>query len=265
MKKTCSLDEAARVIGVGPNQFLKIINDHPDTFPGVDTRIHPSNISVSDSALQAFKHLYEDAYSFTGIADRLGVSIKRIQKLTATPGMAFLERSFCSQQVCPTSGRPKAERKFPRQDAEAFIEYCETRSIFKLMQPGVRINAFTYATLENEDIVCACKAYRFKDAVEDGLEPQKYASSGIAPGQYTGKLVFKVWGKKSIIQCFFVLENEDFIRLTAFRPHATPWRGYTPKDGQVDFSRPGIEGTRYEITTGLTQRGTVSFLSAREI
>lgn len=107
----------------------------------------------------------------------------------------------------------------------------------------MKVKAFTYATLKKEDIICASEAYRFKDAAQDGLNPQKYKSSDIAPGEYIGKLVFKVWGRRSIIQCFFVLENDEFIRLTAFRPHATPWRGYTPRDGKMDFSETSIEGT----------------------
>jgi hypothetical protein len=264
MKETCSLEDAALVIGVGPNQVIQIIDNHPDIFSVVDTRATP-NISVSVSSLQAFKRLYKEAYSFIEIANRLGVSIKRIQKVKSTPGTRFLERSFCSQQTCPKSGRPSVQRNFPRKDAEEFIKYCETRSIFKFMQPSVKVKAFTYATLVKEDIICASEAYRFKDAVQDGLNPQKYKSSDIAPGEYIGKLVFKVWGRKSIIQCFFVLKNDEFIRLTAFRPHATPWRGYTPRDGKLDFSEASIEGTRYKITTGLTERGTVSFLSARAI
>jgi len=265
MKETCSLENAALEIGVGPNQVLKIIDTHPDIFSGVDTRANTSNISVSVSSLQAFKKLYEDAYSFIQIAERLGVSIKRIQKVKTAPGTCFLGRSFCSQHTCPKSGRPSIKRNFPREDAEEFIEYCETRSIFKLMQPGVQVKEFTYDSLKKEDIVCASIAYRFKDATQDGLAPQKYRSSDITPGEYTGKLVFKVWGRKSIIQCFFVLENDEFIRLTAFRPHATPWRGYTPRDGRVDFSEAGIEGTRYKLTTGLTERGAISFLSARAV
>ncbi len=265
MEDTCSLEDAALVIGVGPNQVLKIIDNHPDIFSGVDTRVNTLNINVSVSSLQAFKRLYKDAYSFVEIANRLGVSIKRIQKVKSTPDTCFLERSFCSQQICPKSGRPSIQRNFPREDAEEFIEYCETRSIFKFMQPSVKVNGFTYATLKKEDIICASKAYRFKDAVQDGLNPKKYKSSDIAPGEYVGKLVFKVWGSKFVIQCFFVLEDDQFIRLTASRPHATPWRGYTPRDGQVDFSQAGIEGTKYKITTGLTERGVVSFLSARAI
>lgn len=265
MKKICSLEDAALVIGVGPSQVLKIMDDHPGIFSGADTSANTPNTSVSVSSLQAFKNLYKDAYSFVEIANRLGVSIKRIQKVKSTPGISFLERSFCSQQTCSKSGRPSIQRIFPKKDAEDFIEYCETRSIFKFMQPSVKVKAFTYATLEKEDIICACKAYRFKDAVQDGLNPQKYESSDIDPGEYIGKLVFKVWGRRSIIQCFFVLENDAFIRLTAFRPQATPWRGYTPRDGKVDFSEAGIEGTRFRITTGLTERGVVTFLSAGEI
>ncbi len=262
MKESCSLEDAALEIGVGPNQVLQLMDTHPEIFSGVETRENMPTICVSVSSLQAFKNLYKDAYSFIEIANRLGVSIKRIQKVKSTPGTHFLERSFCSQQTCPKSGRPSIRRNFPRKDAEEFIKYCETRSIFKFMQPSVQVKAFTYATLEKEDIICASKAYQFKDAAQDGLNPQKYKSSEIAPGEYIGKLVFKVWGKKSVIQCFFVLENNEFIRLTAFRPYATPWRGYTPRDGKVDFSEAGIEGTRYKITTGLTERGIVSFLSA---
>jgi hypothetical protein len=262
MKETCSLEDAALVIGVGPNQVLKIIDNHPDIFSVVDTR---ASINVSVSSLQAFKSLYKDAYSFIEIANRLGVSKKRIQKVKSTPGTRFLERSFCSQKTCPKSGRPSVQRNFPRVDAEEFIEYCEARSIFEFMQASVKIKSFTYATLKKEDIICASKAYRFKDAAQDGFNPQKYKSSDIVPGEYIGKLVFKVWGGITIIQCFFVLKNNEFIRLSAFRPHATPWRGYTPRDGKVDFSEASIEGTRYKITTGLTERGVVSFLSAREI
>jgi hypothetical protein len=265
MKETCSLEDAAIVIGFGSMQVLKIIDNHPDIFSMVDTGVNTPNISVSVASLQAFKSLYKDAYSFIEIANRLGVSINRIQKVKSTPGTSFLERSFCSQQTCSKSGRPLIQQNFPREDAEEFIEYCETRSIFKFMQPSVTVKTFTYATLKKEDIICASKAYQFKDAVQDGLKPQKYRSSDIAPGEYIGKLVFKVWGKKSIIQCFFVLENDELIRLTAFRPQATPWRGYTPRYGKVDFSEASIEGTRYKITTGLTERGVVSFLSAREI
>ncbi len=264
MKETCSLEDAALVIGVCPNQVFKIIDTHPDIFSVVDTKATP-NTSVSVSSLQAFKSLYKDAYSFIQIANRLGVSIERIQKVKSTPGTSFLERSFCSQKTCPKSGRPTIQRNFPKEDAEEFIEYCETRSIFKFLQHSVRVKAFTYATLKKEDFICASQAYRFKDAAQDGLNPQKYKFSNIAPGEYIGKLVFKVWGRISIIQCFFVLENNEFIRLTAFRPRATPWRGYTPRDGKVDFSEASIEGTRYKITTGLTERGVVCFLSARAI
>ena len=265
MRKTCSLADAAHAIGVGPSQFLKIVDDHPDIFSGVDTGGHPSDITVSVSSLEAFERLYEDACSFKEIASRLGVSVKRIQKVKHTPGTRFLARSFCSQQICPESGRPQVHRKFPRQDADAFIEYCETRSIFKIMQSGVTVKHVTYATLKREDVICGSKAYQFKDAVADGLNPQRYKASDIPPGEYTGKLVFKVWGRRSAIQCFFILEHDACIRLTAYRPHATPWRGYTPKDGRVDFSQAGIEGTAYRITTGLTGRGAVSFLSAKAL
>ena len=265
MKESCSLEDAALAIGVGPHQVLKIMDTHPDIFSVADTSANTPNISVPISALQSFKRLYKDAYSFNEIANRLGVSIERIQKVQSTPGARFLERSFCSQQTCPKSGRPSIQRNFPKADAEEFIEYCETGSIFKFMQPGLRVSPFTYATLKKENIICASKAYRFRDAVQDGLNPQKYKSSDIDPGEYIGKLVFKVWGGISIIHCFFILNNNEFIRLSAFRPHATPWRGYTPRDGRVDFSQVRIEGKRYKLTTGLTQRGVVSFLSARAI
>nr|WP_319394019.1 hypothetical protein [uncultured Desulfobacter sp.] len=262
MNETCSLEDAALVIGVGPIQILQIIDDHADIFSEVDTNTNTQNVSVSVSSLQAFKNLYKDAYSFREIANRLGVSIKRIQKIKNTPGTRFLERSFCSQHTCPESGKLLIQRKFPKKDAEEFIAYCETRSIFKFMQPSGQEKAFTYAGLKKEDIICASKAYRFKDAVEDGFNPQKFKYSDITPGEYIGKLVFKIWGRTSTIHCCFVLENDEHIRLTAFRPRATPWRGYTPQDGKVDFSQAGIEGTRYKITTGLTKRGLVSFLSA---
>lgn len=265
MGETCSLEEAGFEIGVSPNHVLKIIIDHPGIFSGVDTRANPSGIQVPVSALQAFKRLYENGLSLADIADRLGVSAKRIQKVRQAPGVRLLERSFCCQQTCPVSGRPRARRKFPGEDAEKFIEYCETRGIFKVLQSSAEIRTFTYTALEKAAVVSASRAFRYKDAVRDGLNPQAYRSSDIAPGEYMGKLVFKVWGGRSRIQCFFVLENDDLIRLTAFRPHATPWRGYTPRDGRVDFSGTGIEGGRYRITTGLTRQGAVSFLSAGEI
>ena len=93
------MEDAALEIGVCPNQVLKIIDTHPDIFSGVETRATP-NIGVSVSSLQAFKRLYKDAYSFIEIANRLGVSIKRIQKVKSTPGTCFLDRSFCLQQTC---------------------------------------------------------------------------------------------------------------------------------------------------------------------
>ena len=51
MKETCSLENAALVIGVGPNQVIQIIDNHPDIFSVVDTRATP-NISVSVSSLR---------------------------------------------------------------------------------------------------------------------------------------------------------------------------------------------------------------------
>ena len=68
---------------------------------------------------------------------------------------------------------------YSKKDAEAFIEFCETRSIFKMMQPSVKVKAFTYDTLDREEVICGSKAYRFKDAVQDGLNPQKYKYSDI--------------------------------------------------------------------------------------
>ena len=262
---TCSLKTAAHRIGVGTHQLLEIIHTHPDIFVGVNTQSHPGSISVSLSCLNAFESLYEDACPFSEIVSRLGVSIKRIQKVTATPGTRFLSRSVSFQKICPTSGRPSVQRRFPREDAEAFIEYCQTRGIFKFLEPGIRVKEFTYTTMEKDNLVSAAKAFRYTDAVADGFQPQKHRSSGIDPGTYVGKLAFKVWGGRSMIQCFFVLENEDLICLKAFRPYATPWRGYTPKDGRTDFSRPGIECTSYELVTGLAQSGGVSFLSARRL
>ena len=261
--KTCSLMDAARKIGVGCHQILDIIHTHPEIFNGVDTKINPDQIRVSVSSLKEFQTLYRDACSFSEIVARLGVSIKRIQKVTATPGTRFLSRSFCFPRICPKSGRPSVQRRFPRKDAEAFIAYCESRGIFKFLESSVRVGAFTYATLKKEEVVSASKAYRYKDAVEDGFHPQKYRSSDIEPGTYVGKLAFKIWGGRSVIQCYFILEDDTCICLTAFRPSATPWRGYTPKDGRTDFSRAGIEGTCYKISTGLTETGAVAFLSAR--
>ncbi len=265
MKGTCSLEDAALEVGVAPYHFSKIMENHPDVFPAVETGADLPNLRVSVSSLQAFKSLYKDAYSLTDIANRLGVSIKRLQKVKSTPGTSFLERSFCPRQTCRNSGRPSTKRIYPKEDAEEFIAYCESRSIFKFLQPIVNVKPFTYATLKREDFICASKAYQFKDAAQDGFNPQKYKSSDIVPGEHVGKLVFKVWGRRSTIHCFFVLENDELIRLTAFRSFTTPWRGYTPRDGKVDFSEPGIEGTRYGITTGLTERGRVSFLSAKAI
>ncbi|GEM_PF-1384127 len=259
---TCSLEAAAQKIGVGSHKFLEIMNTHPDIFKGVDTTQSPGRINVSLSCLDAFEALYEDACPFSEIVGRLGVSVDRIQKVTAGTGPRFLSRSFSFQETCPTSGRPIVQRRFPRKDAEDFIEYCQTRGIFKFLEPSVRVTLFTYATMKKEELVSASKAYRYKDAVEDGFHPQRYKSSGIAPGTYVGKLAFKVWGGRSAIQCFFVLENDDCICLSAFRPHATPWRGFTPKDGRTDFSKPGIECTCYKLSTGITQSGGVSFLSA---
>jgi hypothetical protein len=84
-------------------------------------------------------------------------------------------------------------------------------------------------------------------------------------GAWKGKLVFKSWGKKTNLHCFFKnLDTQEQHCISAFRSRNGS-RTYAAKDGFVDFSESGIEGRIYKIQTGVNSKGNTSWLSAIEM
>mgnify|MGYP003593630734 FL=1 len=103
------------------------------------------------------------------------------------------------------------------------------------------------------------RAYSYWDAMDSGLEPERYVfmKEAVTVRAY---LDFKIWGKKQNLQCYFTDANNghEFI-LSAFS-HNT--KRYTPKDKGLDFkdmiffihkalvrlARSAFPGTRYLIS-----------------
>jgi hypothetical protein len=84
-------------------------------------------------------------------------------------------------------------------------------------------------------------------------------------GAWRGRLIFKAWGKKTNLHCFFEnLESGKTHSLCAFRSRDGS-RRYSAKDGGVDFSEPGIEGRIYELQTGLNRKNNPAWTSAIHI
>ncbi|WP_262373055.1 hypothetical protein [Pseudomonas prosekii] len=90
------------------------------------------------------------------------------------------------------------------------------------------------------------RALSYNAAVEAGLEPRLYAFTDIPEGTWTARLDFKVWSNKTPaghLVCYFTsLADDSRYRLSAFRPKEPASRSYTPKDGGIDFSQPGLDG-----------------------
>ncbi|AZR29183.1 hypothetical protein NX80_023020 (plasmid) [Xanthomonas vasicola pv. arecae] len=110
------------------------------------------------------------------------------------------------------------------------------------------------------------RAWSYNAAVEAGLDPQSYAWNDIPEGTWAARLDFKVWSNKTaaghLVCCFTSLVDGRRYRLSAFRPNQTAGRCYTPKDGGIDFSRPGLDGQTFQVTVGRTTKGSATWLAA---
>ena len=103
------------------------------------------------------------------------------------------------------------------------------------------------------------RAYSYKDAVELGLELEKYL---FAKEEMTVEAIlhFKVWGKKRNVQCFFQdIRTGALFILSAFSGSN---QQYTPRDKGIDFSEPDIENSLYRISTASNSKGRIVWESA---
>lgn len=99
------------------------------------------------------------------------------------------------------------------------------------------------------------RAFSFQAAVENGFEPREYRSllHDEKPMTAEALLDFKVWGKAPCLTCYFrnIRSGEKF-RMSAFDNKHN--RRYTPRDGNIDFSEPGIENGLYLVSTVMGKR-----------
>lgn len=100
------------------------------------------------------------------------------------------------------------------------------------------------------------RAYSFRQAIDAGLEPRSYADP-VPEGVSLARLEFKMWGKHASLRCFFTdLRTGAKFTLPAFRHYQGQYIGkYSPRDLDIDFSEPGIEGNVYEIVVDRGPRG----------
>ena len=85
------------------------------------------------------------------------------------------------------------------------------------------------------------RAFSFRGAIDDGLEPREYRSMlHEEPMEVEALLDFKIWGKSPCLTCYFrnIRTGEKFC-LTAFDNNRST--RYTPRDNEIDFSEQGIE------------------------
>jgi hypothetical protein len=110
------------------------------------------------------------------------------------------------------------------------------------------------------------RAWSYNAAVEAGLEPQSYGWTDIPEGTWAARLDFKAWSNKTAaghLVCFFTtLVDGRRYRLSAFRPSQSSERRYTPKDGGIDFSSPGLDKQIFLVTVGRTAKGSATWLAA---
>lgn len=108
------------------------------------------------------------------------------------------------------------------------------------------------------------RAIDYQEAVDWGLEPESYKRN-IPIGSHMVKLIFKTWGKKCALNCFFKdIQTEDKYRITLFTSAKDPYR-YTAKDNLIDFSESGNLENIYQIEVKHNIKGYVIILSAKLI
>ena len=107
------------------------------------------------------------------------------------------------------------------------------------------------------------RAYSFSGAIEYGLEPRAYRSMlHEQPMNVEALLDFKIWGKRPCLTCYFRdIRTGDKFCLSAFDNEHD--RRYTPRDKDIDFSKPGIGNGLYLVTTVGTKKGGSVWAAAR--
>ena len=101
----------------------------------------------------------------------------------------------------------------------------------------------------------------YEEAVDWGLEPESYKRN-IPVGFHTVKLIFKTWGKKCALNCFFKdIKTEKKYRITLFTSPKNPY-SYTARDNLIDFSESGNLENIYQIEVKHSPKGYPIMLSA---
>ena len=107
------------------------------------------------------------------------------------------------------------------------------------------------------------RAFSFRGAIDDGLEPREYRSMlHEEPMEVEALLDFKIWGKSPCLTCYFrnIRTGEKFC-LTAFDNKRST--RYTPLDNEIDVSEQGIEHGLYLVRTVKTKKGTAAWATAK--
>ena len=130
-------------------------------------------------------------------------------------------------------------------------------------------------------------------AVGGGLDPSLYEGRAVREGAWVGRLDAKVWARYGpAVLCFFTVvgggarddargvarsdarsdarggargDAPERYRLSAYRPYSRTGsaKGYTAKDGAVDFSDDGAApGDVFSVVVGRGPRGGVRWVSA---
>lgn len=92
----------------------------------------------------------------------------------------------------------------------------------------------------------------------------RFSECSPAPiGPWQGRLIYKKFGQKKTLHCFFRnLHNGKIHTACAFKAKEDSHK-YTAKDLNVDFSEPGTDGRTFNLETHLDERGNIAWLSAR--
>jgi hypothetical protein len=117
---------------------------------------------------------------------------------------------------------------------------------------------------EPESEPACLRALGYNAAVDAGLEPRSYAWRGVPVGRWVGTLDFKTWANTTAqghMVCYFTAAADGRrYRLSAFRSGAS-YR-YTPKDGGIDLSEPGLDGRMFLLTVEGTRQPGAAWIAA---
>ncbi|BCJ04414.1 hypothetical protein PRtIB026_A05480 [Pseudomonas sp. RtIB026] len=110
------------------------------------------------------------------------------------------------------------------------------------------------------------RAWSYNGAVDAGFEPNSYSWKDVPTGTWTAQLDFKVWADKpaaGCLGCYFTsLANGRRYLLSAYRPHRSASRRYSPADDGIDFSQPELDGLTFLLEVGTSATGKTKWLSA---